>query len=254
MKYWLRHIAQSSWMSRIVLIGLGAAMWVPSFFALDSLWALVATLVLVAVNAFMMMRIFYQANVTNLPSFFVPTSYWLLCSALPFLHTCWQGQVAVLSAQLTYLILLRIDYQHQPLQEAFLSTLILCCASLLVHEILIIIPGIWLYMLYRHVITWRVLAASLIGIGTFALYYAIAIFLGWTDLADADWFALSHLPAWLTVLQMILTAIIIYLPVRFADVFSGIIYMVSVIVAIAVCILLQTLSLANHTIPLLISG
>ncbi len=211
-------------------------------------------MLLVAFNAFMMMRIFYQANVTNLPSFFVPSSYWLLCSALPFLHTCWQGQLAVLGAQLTYLILLRIDYQHQPLQEAFLSTLILCCTSLAVPEIVVIIPAVWLYMLYRHVITWRVFAASLIGAATFTLYYAIAVFFGWLDLTEAQWFSLAHLPSWLSVLQMILTAIVIYLPVRFANVFSGIIYMVFVIVAIASCILLQILSLTNHTIPLLISG
>ncbi len=237
-------------MSRIVLICLGAAMWVPSFFTPAYVWALVATLLLVAFNAFMMMRVFYQANVTNLLSFFVPTSYWLLSSALPFLHTCWQGQLAVLGAQLTYLILLRIDYQHQPLQEAFLSTLVLCCTSLAMPEIVVIIPAVWLYMLYRHVITWRVFAASLIGAATFALYYTIAVFFGWLDLTDAGWFSLAHLPSWLSVLQMILTAIVIYLPVRFANVLSGTIYVLSVIVAIATCTLLQILSLANHIILL----
>ncbi len=224
---------------------LGAAMWVPAFFAPASLWALVATLLLVAVNAFVMMRVFYQANVTNLPSSFVPTSYWLLCSALPFLHTCWQGQLAVLGAQLTYLILLRIDYQHQPLEEAFLSTLLLCCTSLLAPEMLFVVPGVWLYMLYRHVITWRVLAASLIGAATFALYYAIAVFLGWINLTDAGWFSLTHLTLWLSVLQMILSAIVIYLPVRFANVPSGAAYVLSVTVAIAGCALLQIQSLTH---------
>lgn len=237
MKYWLRHIAQSSWMSRLVLSILGAAMWVPAFFAPASLWTLVATLLLVAVNAFVMMRVFYQANVTNLPSSFVPTSYWLLCSALPFLHTCWQGQLAVLGAQLTYLILLRIDYQHQPLEEAFLSTLLLCCTSLLAPEMLLVVPGVWLYMLYRHVITWRVLAASLIGAATFALYYAIAVYLHWIDFAAVEWFSLSHLPVWLTLVQMILSSVIIYLPVRFATVPAGIIYMVSAVIATAGCAL-----------------
>ncbi len=245
MKYWLRHIAQSSWMSRLVLSILGAAMWVPAFFAPASLWALVATLLLVAVNAFVMMRVFYQANVTNLPSSFVPTSYWLLCSALPFLHTCWQGQLAVFGAQLTYLILLRIDYQHLPLQEAFLSTLVLCCTSLAVPEMLVFIPAVWLYMLYRHVITWRVFAASLIGAATFALYYAIAVFLGWIDLTDAGWFSLTHLTLWLSVLQMILSAIVVYLPVRFSSVFSGVLYVLSTVIAIAGCTLLHIQVLTN---------
>lgn len=232
-------------MSRLVLSILGAAMWVPAFFAPASLWALVATLLLVAVNAFVMMRVFYQANVTNLPSSFVPTSYWLLCSALPFLHTCWQGQLAVFGAQLTYLILLRIDYQHLPLQEAFLSTLVLCCTSLAVPEMLVFIPAVWLYMLYRHVITWRVFAASLIGAATFALYYAIAVFLGWIDLTDAGWFSLTHLTLWLSVLQMILSAIVVYLPVRFSSVFSGVLYVLSTVIAIAGCTLLHIQVLTN---------
>ena len=237
MKYWLRHIAQSSWMSRLVLSILGAAMWVPSFFASLPVCPLVATLLLVAVNAFVMMRVFYQANVTNLPSSFVPVSYWLLCSALPFLHTCWQGQLAVFGAQLTYLILLRIDYQHLPLQEAFLSTLVLCCTSLAVPEMLVFIPAVWLYMLYRHVITWRVFAASLIGAATFVLYYAIAVYLHWIDFAAVEWFSLSHLTVWLTLVQMILSSVIIYLPVRFATVPAGIIYMVSTVIATAGCAL-----------------
>ena len=245
MKYWLRHIAQPSLVSRIVLTGLAAAMWVPSFFASLPMCPLVATLLLVAVNAFVMMRVFYQANVTNLPSSFVPVSYWLLCSALPFLHTCWQGQLAVFGAQLTYLILLRIDYQHLPLQVAFRSTLILCCTSLAVPEMLVFIPAVWLYMLYRHVITWRVFAASLIGAATFALYYAIAVFLGWINLTDAGWFSLTHLTLWLSVLQMILSAIVIYLPVRFANVPSGAAYVLSVTVAIAGCALLQIQSLTH---------
>lgn len=193
----------------------------------------------------MMMRIFYQANVTNLLSSFVPTSYWLLCSALPFLHTCWQGQLAVFGAQLTYLILLRIDYQHQPLQEAFLSTLVLCCTSLAIPEIIVFIPAVWLYMLYRHVITWRVFAASLIGAATFALYYAIAVFIGWTDLTETHWFSPAHLPLWLCVLQMVLSAIIVYLPVRFSSVFSGVLYVLSTVIAIAGCTLLHIQVLTN---------
>lgn len=232
-------------MSSILLTCLGALMWIPTFLTSTPVLPVVGTLILLIVNAFTMMRIYYQANVTNLPSFFVPSSYWVLCSALPGLHTCWQGQVAVLGAQLTYLILLRIDYQHQPLEQAFLSTLVLCCTSLAVPETVVIIPVVWLYMLYRHVITWRVLAASLIGMATFALYYAIAVFFGWIDLAATEWFSLSHLSMWLAVVQMILAAIIIYLPIRFANVPAGIIYVLSVVVTIVCSTLLQVYVLTH---------
>lgn len=232
-------------MSTILLTILGALMWIPTFFTSAPVLPVVGTLILLVVNAFIMMRIYYQANVTNLPSLFVPSSYWVLCSALPGLHTCWQGQVAVLGAQLTYLILLRIDYQHQPLEQAFLSTLILCCTSLAVPEIVVVIPVIWLYMLYRHVITWRVLAASLIGMATFALYYAIAVFFGWLDLAGTEWFSLSHLPMWLAVLQMILAAIVIYLPIRFANVPAGVIYVVSLVMTFVCSILFQVYVLTH---------
>ena len=222
-------------MSCLVLLCLGVGMWVPSFILLDEVWTLVTTLLLVITNAILMMRVFYKTKATPFLSSFVPFAYWALCSALPLLHYCWQGQVAVLGAQLTYIILLGIDFQHQPLSESFLSTLVLCCTALFVPEIVFVIPLVWIYIIYRRVMTLRVILASLIAIATFAMYYTIAVLLGWIDLGAMNMFSLSHLPMWLAVAQMIVCSLIIYLPVRFPSVWWGALFVFSCLAAIATC-------------------
>ncbi len=243
MKYWLRHITRTNLPGTILLSLFGVGIWGVSFFIYADWLSLLITMILVIVNALIIMSVFYQSNIINLPTAFIPVTYWVMASAYPALHTCWQGQLVVLGLLLAYLTLLHIDYKHVPLEEAFLSTLILCGISLLLPDILLLIPVMWLYLLYRHVITWRVLAASWIAIATFGLYYAVACFLGWTSLPHKLFFQIQHLPRWITIGQMILVTLIIYLPIRLSSIGTGIIYVLTMLSAMAGAVVMQALSL-----------
>ncbi len=209
-------------------------MWIISFLCNPIPYpALIASCVLTGLNATLLMFLFQRAGLTNMLSFFVPSSYWVLCSAVPVLHGCWQGQVIVLGLQLIGFLLLRIDYQHAPLEEAFLVTLILCGLTLLLPEMLIGIPLMWLYLRRRYVASWRVFAASVVGIAVFALYYAMACYWEWATIPTGDFFIRSHLPIGLTMLQSLIAVAVIYLPVRRETVWGGVVYTMAMALAVA---------------------
>ena len=81
-------------------------------------------------NTLLTTQYFYRAGLTSLPSPFVATSTWFGLSVLPLLHTCWQAQLLLLGVLLVGLILLKMDYQHEATEEAFLSTLICCIVAI----------------------------------------------------------------------------------------------------------------------------
>lgn len=243
MKYWLRHITRTNLPRTILLSLFGLGIWGVSFFLHSDDWLpLLVTMILVVVNALIIMRVFYQSNVINLPTAFVPVTYWVMASALPALHTCWQGQLVVLGVLLACLTLLHIDYKHVPLEESFLSTLLLCCTALVLPEMLFVISIVWIYLLYRHVITWQVLAASWIAIATFVLYYAVACFLGWTTPPHRVFFQMQYLSRWIAVGQMVVAMIIIYLPIRLSSIGTGILYVLTMLSAMAGAVVMQVLS------------
>ena len=74
--------------------------------------------------------------------------------------------------------------------------------------------------------------ASLIGVATVALYFAIAYFLDAIEMPFADIFDLSHWQMWMAIGIMILTIFFNLLPLRFPSVACGVTYIVLVCCAL----------------------
>ena len=191
-------------------------------------------------NTLLTTQYFYRAGLTSLPSPFVATSTWFGLSLLPLLHTCWQAQLLLLGVLLVGLILLKMDYQHEATEEAFLSTLICCIVAITPTIFLTGIMILWGYLIAKRQMTWRVWMASLIAI---ALRFFVAFglrYMGWLE-----WLWMENLPhlawqEWLIAIGIaIATFAAVLLPMRKASVGSGVFY-ITYLVALLIggCMLL----------------
>ena len=176
-------------------------------------------------NTLLITQYFYRAGLTSLPSPFVATSTWFGLSVLPLLHTCWQAQLLLLGVLLVGLILLKMDYQHEATEEAFLSTLICCIVAIAPTIFFTGIMILWGYLIAKRQMTWRVWLASLIAI---ALRFFVAFglrYMGWLE-----WLWMENLPhlawqEWLIAIGIaIATFAAVLLPTRKASVGSGVFY------------------------------
>ena len=236
----------------ILLIVLGVAMWVPSFFEQEYLIPKVVTLLITITNALLITQCFYRGRETNLPSPFVGSTYWLAMSAIPALHTCWQTQFVIMGMLLAILTLLRTDYHHESTEEAFLSTLICCFFAPLPVTILTGILLIWGYLIFKGLMTWRVWFASLIAIAVRVILMAVLHFFGWLE-----WLWMENIPhltarQWLIFCGIfLLTALLLLLPLRKPSVASGTIYLTLTILLTATGVLWhgQLLPYNTHFIP-----
>ena len=215
----------------LVLIGL--VLWIPSFLGQHHILLILSTLLLTIVSATLLMNIFTQTNTTSLPSYFVGSTYWIVSSSVSFLHHYWQTQIIIIAVLLVYKIIQKVNFQEVPVEQAFLSTLILCCTALLCPEILALIVVSWIYLIFRQVMSIRVWISSLIALSMCTMFYAIARFLGWegVQFQTWDWLTNSHIYIGLGVL--IITGIITALPIKKPSIATGIIYLTTMIIAIA---------------------
>lgn len=191
-------------------------------------------------NTLLTTQYFYRAGLTSLPSPFVATSTWFGLSVLPLLHTCWQAQLLLLGVLLVGLILLKMDYQHEATEEAFLSTFICCIVAIAPTIFFTGIMILWGYLIAKRQMTWRVWLASLIAI---ALRFFVAFglrYMGWLE-----WLWMENLPrlAWqdwlISIGIIIVTFAAILLPMRKASVGSGVFYITYMVaLLIAGCVLL----------------
>ena len=215
-------------------------MWIPSFIRQEIIILVTVTWVLTIMNTLLTTQYFYRAGLTSLPSPFVATSTWFGLSVLPLLHTCWQAQLLLLGVLLVGLILLKMDYQHEATEEAFLSTLICCVVAIAPTIFFTGIMILWGYLIAKRQMTWRVWMASLIAI---ALRFFVAFglrYMGWLE-----WIWMDNLPrlAWqdwlISIGITIITFAAILLPMRKASVGSGVFYITYMVASlIAGCVLL----------------
>lgn len=236
----------------ILLIVLGVAMWVPSFFEQEYIIPKVVTLLITITNALLITQCFYRGRETNLPSPFVGSTYWLAMSAIPALHTCWQTQFVIMGMLLAILTLLRTDYHHESTEEAFLSTLICCFFAPLQSTIMTGILLIWGYLIFKGLMTWRVWFASLIAIAVRVILMAVLHFFGWLEWLWME--NIPHLTAWQWLIFcgiFLLTALLLLLPLRKPSVASGTIYLILTILLTATGVLWhgQLLPYNTHFIP-----
>ena len=233
----------------ILLIVLGMAMWIPSFFRQENTAWLIATLVLVILNTLLTTQYFYKSGITNLPSPFVAATMWLGLSAIPALHTCWQTQFVIMGVLLACLVLLKIDYQNEATEEVFLATLICCVVAVIPSIFFTGIMMLWSYLIAKRQMTWRVWAASLIAIAIRIVGMAVLHYMGWLQVIWME--NIPHLSGLLWLLfgvVYLLSFLSIYIPLKRPSVSSGVFYLITIIILIFANLLWNGCILYNYPI------
>ena len=162
-------------LSVVVLCG-----WIPSFFIAD--WRQVLpTLLLAVVNGALFWYLIVCARLTRdrdgLPLFI----YLLSVTVFPVYHVCWQGQTAVVCMLLLLLLLRKAFREEEPTENAFVATLLLLGASLVLPDMVWLIPVVWIAYILLHSFGLRVWLATLIGAVVFAIYFLLVWHLGWIE-------------------------------------------------------------------------
>lgn len=215
-------------------------MWVVSLLYTGDVGLVLLTLTLVLANALVCSYMFSKIGITNLPTAFVASSYFLLMSAIPQLHACWQGQVCVLGILVIVLLLNRAVYQRDGVEESFLSSVIVCLLGFLYPWALVLLPLMWVLLLIQRAMTLRVLLASLIGVLLVAIYAQIIWYLGWMDSYLSTFLELwSNWHIALAVGVWVLTLWLAYFPLKKESVATGVFYCVGIVLALAWGIITQ---------------
>lgn len=214
-------------MRTIILVLIGLVFWIFSLIQQAEIFAIVTTMVLTGINGILLAHIFLKVNLTNLPSSFAASSYWAAISTIPQLHNCWQIQLMMFGILTIILILSDIKHQREVTEEAFLATLICCFLAPIRIAMITGIVILWIYLIVRGRMTWRVLVASLIAILLRVIMMIILHHFGWMD-----WMWMENIPTLPWQKWAIANGIFVgfllatLLPIRRPSVVSGSIYVI----------------------------
>ena len=107
--------------------------------------------------------------------------YLITTTAFPAIHTRWHLQAAVALLMILVQILHRAYREEDTARDCFLATALALIASLFEPVAIVIVPLIWLAYIFLRAMHLRTILASLIAIVLFALYLALAMYIGDLD-------------------------------------------------------------------------
>ena len=170
-------------------------MWVVDYIRTpEAGWTIFSTQILVLFNAVLLSMTLYRAKATAHFSLLPAILYILAVGVFPFLREHWQPQLTV-TILLFFLYMTRdMTDSHEPNGLVFFVTLLLCLVALFSPDALWCIVFLWLVVLLQGSFTFRTIAASLLAVALVAVYYILAMYLGWMELwnyyvlLDRRWF------------------------------------------------------------------
>lgn len=185
-------------------------MWVADYIRMPELWlSLLLTQCLVILNSGLLCALLYRAKATAHFSLLPAVLYIAAMGVFPYLRLHWQPQL--IPAILLFFLLTTRDVSdpHEANGLIFFSSLLLCLTALLVPDAVWCIAFLWVVVLLQGAFSVRAVVASLLAVALVAIYYVLAMYVGWVDMWDTSvlierqWFA-HLLPAALTTAIIIL--------------------------------------------------
>ncbi len=175
-----------------ILLSVGCiGFWVPDFIVATQCIeiraiSIVFTLLLTLVNAFYFTLLMFQRGITRRLEGLPFVLYLLAISVIPLLHTQWLLQIAVLLFQfILALVMSSSTRKERAVEPAFLASILLGLATFLVPDMQLLLPVFWLMFILQHIMSLRVLLASLMGAGVVLLYTILFEKIGW--IPSIDW-------------------------------------------------------------------
>ena len=200
-------------LSVLVLCG-----WIPDFIACDyssfaTAFPLYFTFALMLVNAYIVFFLTRATGVVRYRDLLPVFLYLITTTAFPAIHTRWQLQAAVALLMILVQILHRAYREEDTARDCFLATALALIASLFEPVAIVIVPLIWLAYIFLRAMHLRTILASLIAIVLFALYLALAMYIGDLDCPYRNLVLLPDLQAMLELSSNLSNALGFALPV-----------------------------------------
>lgn len=191
----------------VINLIISTLLWVPDFIGTDLsagyIFTLLGTYLAMVVNAVLLMLITLDMGVTRTQSTTLVALYMLFIGSLSTLHVAWKDQLVVLAFLLASLLTLKTFRKPHAVEESLLATILLCLASLLIPDILLFIPMLWLMFYVERSLNLRVWLASLIGVGVTLIYAAIMQHFGWICLGCPSYIVSRTYAAELSTWQIV---------------------------------------------------
>ena len=170
----------------IVLSVLVLCGWIPDFIACDyssfaTAFPLYFTFALMLVNAYIVFFLTHATGVVRYRDLLPVFLYLITTTAFPAIHMRWQLQAAVALLMILVQIRHRAYREEDTARDCFLATALALIASLFEPVAIVIVPLIWLAYIFLRAMHLRTILASLIAIVLFALYLALAMYIGDLD-------------------------------------------------------------------------
>ena len=174
----LKHITQLPLPIAILLLAGECVPWLISMGSQPT-GEVIVTLLFAGLAASLMVFFFRETTIVHDLDYLPAVLYMGAMAVFPSLHTGWEAQLVVLVLIGLVALLYRGFRQKDSPRDAFTATLIMLLSSLLIPDIIWLVPGIWIAYMLLSSFNFRTLLATLIAIGTFALYVGLAIWQGW---------------------------------------------------------------------------
>lgn len=196
----------------ILLSVCALAMWVVDYVRMPEQWLwLLLTQGLILLNAGLLCSVLYRAKASAHLSLLPALLYILAMGIFPYLRFHWQPQL--IAAILLFFLLATRDMSdtHEPNGLVFFVTILLCLTSLLIPDALWCVPLLWIVVLLQGAFTIRTILSSVLAVALIAIYYVLAMYLGWAELwdvsvlTDRQWLGNGQ-PACLTTTVMVMMA------------------------------------------------
>lgn len=185
MKYFLRHITQMRPSVAVLLLMGALGFWVVDYVRTPDEWfSLLLTQCMVVLNAGILCSVLYRAKATLRFSLIPALLYITAIGIFPYLRAHWQPQL--IAGILLFFLLSTRDMSdtHEQNGTIFFVTVLLCLATLLIPDALWCILFIWIVALIQGAFSLRTVFASLMAVALVAIYYTLAIYIGWADVWD----------------------------------------------------------------------
>ena len=155
-------------------------LWIPSFREQQG-FSVTLTMGLTMLAASVLQFFFHFSGMTRETDILPALLYFAAISVFPPLHTLWQSQVAVCALLIILHILYRGFREKDTTEDAFVSSILLLLPSMLVPDMIWLFPFIWIAYIILSAFSMRTMMATLIALGTFALYLGLGLYLGKLD-------------------------------------------------------------------------
>lgn len=207
MKIKLNHFTNPSFPLISVYVLLGVVLWITAFIGnqiswgtsfneislgatnMEQLWSTVASFILTIINAVLILSLVNRFGLLNTRSFLPFFLFFFLIAAWAPTHTIYKSHISLMLFIFALFQFFNLYHNPNPAEKVFLGSFFISIASLLINELIFVIPVCWIGFIIFQSFSLRTFLASLFGVlCPWIIYFGIHYFLfpdaGFNDLLN----------------------------------------------------------------------